>query len=282
MATSQSQGLNTGGLMNFLIASDLAAGQAKVARAKKAAQRAENKARQSEATLLRWNQSLSNQRIMENAGENYNTLTENLGRTMDAHVASNVQARLAASEELGAATAAFAFAGVGGSSVDNYNQTMKTSFALSKEQSDRSYNSQTYLLNKDRGSQISDAVASMDRSVIVADQDFSYVGSTSGGSFLGNLATLAVAAGASAAGAPDVGNAILSARTSSLQAGYGDTAGANKSFSNTLSSIQGAVNTARDQFRFRNQSSTSSSVGIGSPLTVGRSNVGSYFSTTLR
>jgi len=255
-------GLSRGGIFNFLLASDMAASQAKTNRALYKKRYAENVSSAKQANLARWSQSLQNSKIMERAGENFNVISENLTRAADTHAMGGVQASLALSEEIGAATAAASAAGLGGSSVEAYNNTVRAQHAMQKELSDRSYNSQSYLMGKQRSSQISDGVDGMSRDVIMANFDFTNYGPAKGPSFLGNLATLAVAVGASAAGAPDIGNAILSARTSGMQASYGDGAGAQKSFGKAVEQFGQGVGQVQDKFRFSSGPAKAQSLGI--------------------
>lgn len=249
-------GLSSGGIFNFLMATDMAAGAAKVAKARKKAQNQKNLQSASEANLARWSQSLSNQKLMERAGVNYGRISENIARAQDAKTLSNVGRQLAQAEALGAATAAFAAAGVGGSSTESYNRTIQTSQAIQNEAQDRNYRSSIYLANEQRGTIISDAVDSQSRDVISANFDYTNYGPTKGPSLLGNVATLAVAAAASAAGAPEIGNMILNARTAGLKQGYGDGNGASKSFSAALDDLKEGVHQVKDTFRFSNNADT--------------------------
>lgn len=249
-----------GGIFSFLMATDTAAASAKVNRAKVAARDARNERSAAESELQRFNQSLGNKKILEAAGRRYEALSENLNRRLDAAAYGGAMASLALSEELGAATAAAAAAGVGGSSVENYNRTVETAYGLQSELRSRAVKSETYIAREQMGSTITDAVDSFDRNVYNADRDFTYYGPTKGPSLLGNLATLAVAAGATAAGAPQIGEAVLRAKTANMQANYGDAAGASKSFGQALNAFKGGVGEVRDQFRFRDNTGGSSNL----------------------
>lgn len=238
-----------GGIFNFLVATDTAAEQAKVNKAKTEARDAKNERSAAEADLARFNRNLQNKNILDTAGKNYATLGENLGRRLDAATTRGAMASLAFSEELGAYSASAAAAGVGGSSVENYNRTMATMYSLQKEQMDRATDSERYIVGQRMGAVITDAYASLNRDVINPDRDFTDYGPTKGPSVLGNLATLAVAAGVSAAGAPQLGEAILRGKTAQMQARSGNAAGANKSFGQFLGSFQKGVGEISDMFR---------------------------------
>lgn len=250
MADSTPGGLSVGGIFNFLVATDTAAGQAKLNKSLYKKQRAENQKSAKESDIARWSQSLTNSKLFDRSGKSYATVTENLGRAQDTQTLSKFQRELILSERLGAATAAYASMGVGGSSVESYNRTTETAAAIESEQQDRNFKSSNYLAEQQRGSIMTDAVDGMSRDIIGANLDMTNYGPTKGPSLLGNVATLAIAAAASAAGAPDVGNAILNARTSGLQRGYGDSTGAAKSFGNALDNMKEGVRQVRNIFQF--------------------------------
>jgi len=277
-------GLKAGGIFNFLLATDTAAGQAKLNRDLKRKQRAENEASASAAGLARWSQSLSNQKLMDQAGKDYGTISENLARQQDSETLTTVQRTLMQSEKLGAATAALSAAGLGGSSAETYKRTMETSYALQSEAQDRSFKSSNYLMIQQRGDIISDAVDRQGRDVISANFDFTNYGATKAPSLVGNLAALGIAAAASAAGAPDVGNAILSARTAGLRNRSGDGQGAQKAFGNALDELKSGVGQLRDTFRFHGGSNLSpvDTTGWGDNLKIDLSPQVGMSSTIMR
>lgn len=240
-----------GGLFSFLVATDRASGQAKANKAKTEARDARNAFEGEKSNLARFQQSLGNKKLLDEAGRTYNTVSENIGRRMDQQVYEGVMGKIALSEELGAASAAAAAAGMGGSSVEQYNQTIQTSYAFQKELQDRANDSENYYSFQTRGQVMSSGIDALNRDVIIANQDRTYYGPTKGPSLLGNLATLAVSAAASVAGAPQLGEAILKARTSKMQADYGDASGASKSFGGALDSFKLGVGEVRSIFRSR-------------------------------
>lgn len=245
-----------GGVFNFLLATDQAANAAKLNKAKDEARLAKNERAGAESELQRFNQSLTNKKIMEQAGRNLGALSENLFRRMDAAAYGGIMAELQLSENLGATAAAAASAGIGGSSVESYNATMRTAYGLQKELRDRSTASDVYLSSEQIGRVIPDAVDSFDRNVYRANLDFTYYGPTKGPSVLGSLAKLAVAGAATAAGAPGIGTAILNASTSGMQASYGDAQGAQASMVAALGGFKDGVGQMRDKIRISNGGST--------------------------
>lgn len=257
------KGLSGNSVFKFAMAGDQAKDQARVNAARTRQRDARNERNAANSTLARFTQSLSNQKLMNQAGKNQNIIAENLGRSLDAMAYGDTMTNLALSEQIGSLTAAAAAAGMGGTSVDNYNRTMKTAHALRGELTDRSNRSQVRSLSEARGDVLTSAVDSMGRDSFIADMDFSYLGPTKGPSVLGNLATLAVAVGVSAAGAPQLGDAILKARTAGMQNAYGDPKGAAQSFDGALESFKGGVGEARDKFRFNSSNSPSALVQTG-------------------
>jgi len=254
MAEGGKGGLSPGGIFNFLVATDTAAGNAKLARSRKKMQLQQNKQSAAEAGLARWSQSLGNQKLMNRAGENLATLTENIGRVQDAQTLNKVQRDLATAEQLGAATAAFAAAGMGGSSVEAFKRTLVTTRAIESELQSRSNKSGNYLAQQQRSQVIPDAVDSLNRDIITARIDFTDYGPSKGPSLLGNLAALGMAAGAAAAGAPDIGNAILKSRTAGLQNRQGQGQQAAATFNSALSDFGDGVKQLKDTFRFSGSS----------------------------
>lgn len=238
-----------GGIFNYALASDTAAMQAKVNKARVAARDAKNERSVAENDLARFNQTLNNKKIMDRAGKNYATLSGNLARRLDAAAYGDTMTRLALSEEMGAVAASAAAAGVGGSSVENYNRTIQTSYALQKELSDRQLGVETFALNEARGDVMTEAVDSLDRTIYSPNLDRTYYGPTKGPSIGSHLVTLGLAAAATAAGAPQIGEAIIRQRTANMQADYGDAAGAAKSFDGALNAFKGGVGEIRDSMR---------------------------------
>lgn len=258
----------SGSLFNFLIATDSAASQAKTNKALVKKRDAKNERSASESELQRFNQSLTNKKIMDRAGKNYGVLSENLNRRLDAFTLNDTMGRLAVSEELGAVAAAAAAAGVGGSSVERYNQTVRTAEGLQRERAARGLATDKYNTMEAMGSVITDAVDSFDRNIYRANIDYTYYGPTKGPSVLGNLVTLGAAAAATALGAPQVGEAILDMKTANMQGSYGDAAGAAKSLDRGLGNLKAGIGQVRDSFRFKPSS------GGGSDISF--SNQGSY------
>lgn len=96
-------------------------------------QKSGNELRGAKAALMQFNQSLANQRSMESAGEQHATIVENLARNLDAAARGTISSRISAADEAGAYTAFALASGVGGGTVDSYNETMRLAQASNDE-----------------------------------------------------------------------------------------------------------------------------------------------------
>lgn len=106
--------------------------------------KANNEVARQGASLSNHMRSVSNQRLVEAAGEQYNALGENLGRTLDQAATGSLQRRIQAAEEAGALTSAAATAGVGGSMVSMLNGTMRLRNAIMEQEIDKQQGYATY------------------------------------------------------------------------------------------------------------------------------------------
>lgn len=133
----------TAAMMGLSILSGM--GQSKAARAQARAQatvtRAETAANEvireasnvregARASLGEFIRSMNNQRIMEAAGAQYNQLGETVVRTLDQAVKGGLSRQVAAMEEVGAMAAQAAWAGVGGTTVDLIDGTLRLRNAM--------------------------------------------------------------------------------------------------------------------------------------------------------
>lgn len=211
--------------------------------ANRIAQKGANERRAAESDLQRFNQNLANKKILEAAGKNYNTATENIGRNLDAATYGDFMTSMAASEELGAASAMAAAAGIGGSSVEAYNATIERSNAVQQELSDRNLRTDLYNAYDARGRILTDAVGSFDNNIYRADIDVRKWADARKPSTFGTILTLGLAAGATYFGGPQAGQAVLAAGSAIQQANSGDFDGAARSFDTALGAGIGAVQT---------------------------------------
>lgn len=223
----------------ILFANDIHAVKQAQVEANRLTEASGNEKRGAISDLQRAGQAIGNRRILDAAGKNINAITENIGRNLDASASGTFQSRIAAAEELGSNIAQAAAAGVGGSSVESYNDTLRLHQSIQEEQQGRATNTDNISASNSRGDTLVDAVGSMDNSVIRADLDFTqYVDHHKMGLFT-RLATVGVAAAATVYGGPQAGMAVVGAAEAGQQVQNGDYAGASSSI---MSSIQMGMN----------------------------------------
>jgi hypothetical protein len=208
-------------------------------------QKSGNERRAAESELGRFSASLSNRRVMDAAGKNINAITENIGRNLNAGAFGTFMGRVQAAEELGANTAALAAQGVGGSSMEVYNATVRMSNAMQEEQRARAINSDNIAASAQRGDVLVDATGSLDNNVIRADLDFNqYVDHKKMG-LLTRVMAVGAAATATYFGGPQAGSAVLGAFEGHQKARNGDIAGASQSMMGAIQNGIGGFKTYR-------------------------------------
>jgi hypothetical protein len=192
-------------------------------------------------SLARFSQALGNQRRMAAAGDQINAVTENVARNLDASASGKFQTRIQFAEELGASVADAAAAGVGGSSIEQYNRTMALSQAIGEEQGDREVLTQNIAGAAGRGAALKDAVAGMSNDPIFADLDYTEYVDDKKQSMFSKVATLALAAGATYVAGPQAGKAVMKAANATQQANRGDFEGASRSSMEAIGSAYEGV-----------------------------------------
>lgn len=201
-------------------------------------QKARNELKAASAAQNTWVQSFSNQRRMKAAGSRINEITENIGRNLDAATYGRVGERLAASEELGANIASAAAAGVGGSVVDTFNNTIRLSAAMAEEQGDRALRTDLLSSSDMRGDFLENAAGSLDNQTFNAGLDYTQFVDHQKQSLLTKVATVAGAAAATYFGGPQAGKAVFDASAAANAADNGDYEGA---AAKAASAFQGAI-----------------------------------------
>lgn len=214
-------------------------------RAKRITTQSGNTKRAAQTDLQLFSQSLGNRKIMDAAGKNINAYGENIAKNMEGATFGAFQERLAAAEELGASTAMASAAGMGGSSIQAYNETLATANSLRREQADRQFNRDIYAAGKARGDILTDATSSFDQNVYRTDLDVSTYMDVKKPSFLGGALTLGLAAAATYFGGPQAGQAVIGFRESQMAADRGDYGQASQSFTGSLMASVGAYKTYR-------------------------------------
>ena len=205
-------------------------------------QKSGNELRGAQTALQQFSASLANSRAMEAAGKQINASTENIARNLDASTSADLSLRIQAAEELGANVAMAAAAGVGGSSVEAYNQTLRLSQAMREEQGDRATRSDLINATMARGDALIEATAGLDNNVYRANLDYTqYVDHKKMGTFE-RLGFLGMAAAATVFGGPQAGAAVVGLAESKQAAMNGD-------FGTASQSLTGAVQQGLNSWR---------------------------------
>lgn len=215
--------------------------QAKI-NASRVLQKARNELKGETAATNAWVQSFSNQRRMRAAGSAANEINENIGRNLDAATYGRLGERIAAAEELGANIASAAAAGVGGSVVDTYNNTISLSAAMAEEQGDRALRTDLLSSTAQRGDTFRNAVESMDNQTFNPGLDYTQFVDHQKMSALQKIGTFAGAAAAAYYGGPQAGKAVFDAGAALHAANNGNF---EQAAMYSASAFQGAVTGAK-------------------------------------
>jgi len=124
--------------------------------------KAGNELGRAQGGLKNWMTSVSNQRMIEAAGSQYNALGENIARHLDQAATGSLQRRIQASEQLGALTAQAAAAGVGGSTSSLINGTLRLRNAILNHEIEKQQGQATYDMLAQRAGILSNAYDSWD------------------------------------------------------------------------------------------------------------------------
>jgi hypothetical protein len=124
--------------------------------------KASNELGRAQGGLKNWMTSVSNQRMIEAAGDQYNALGENIARHLDQAATGSLQRRVQASEQLGALTAQAAAAGVGGSTSALINGTLRLRNAMVNHEIEKQQGQATYDMLAQRAGIMSNAYDSWD------------------------------------------------------------------------------------------------------------------------
>lgn len=207
-----------------------------------------NERRGAETALANFSQSLSNIRNMKAGGEAFNDAQGNMARNMESASVGPLKMRLAAAEELGSVAAMAASAGVGGGSVEMYNETVRMTNAMQEQSFDEAVDTQNYAERTAAANIISSSVLSLDNNVYRANMDYTQYVDHRKPSTFERLATVGMAAAATYFGGPQAGMAVVGAFEAKQAARNGDMNGASQAimgaFQNSLGAIKNAKATA--------------------------------------
>lgn len=145
--------------------------QAKIDNARKT-QASGNLRSAAESSLARFTQSLANSRAMKAAGQQINAQTQNIAHMTDQAITGSAFQRLEAASALGEATAQAAAAGVGGSSIDTYKDTMRLRDAINEEAASQELSANNINMSANKGAILEDAVASQNNNSIQTQLDY--------------------------------------------------------------------------------------------------------------
>lgn len=142
-----------------------------VATAQQTVQASYNDAVASKSALAIWGQSATNSNKLDVAGQAYNVAQESIAQSIDKATAGNAYSRIQAGAEMGAAVAAAAARGVGNSSVELYNGSIKLRMALQSAQDAKTIQQASYNAQQRAGTIMAGTIASLDTSPITAQMD---------------------------------------------------------------------------------------------------------------
>lgn len=222
-------------------------------------QKANNERQGAETTLANFSASLSNSRAMEAAGSAVNDIRSNVARVNAKALDRSVNNRLAVAEELGAVAAMAAAAGVGGSSVETYNETVRLRAAMAEQEIESAMKSQGVAAGTQAGNQIRAAVATRDNNMYRANIDYTqYVDHKKPG-LLERAIGLAGTIAATVFAGPQAGQAVMGLFEARAAAGNAD-------FGSASQAIMGAAQNGIGAARTHNRTRTT---GDGEDYSVG-------------
>lgn len=201
-----------------------------------------NERRGSETALAQFSASLGNKRRLDAAGASINDSAANSVRIQRALTTGRLADRIRAAEELGQAAAIASAAGVGGASVENYNETVRLTTALKEQRLERSIGEQEWASAQQRGNALKAAVAGLDNNTYRANLDYTqYVDHKKPG-FFEQVIGIAGTAAATVFGGPQAGAAVMGIFEARQAARNGDFGNASNallgSFQNGMGALQ--------------------------------------------
>lgn len=182
---------------------------------------------------------------MDAAGKNMANLEGNIARNIDAKANGDIQQQIALAEELGRSATMAGAAGVGGSSVDVFNNTVRLRAAMNQDQNDRAFHADKYAAEQDHGNMLYEAVAGLDNNQYRANLDNRRWADPHKQSTLSKIAEVGLTAAATYFGGPQAGQAVMSMFDAGEQAANGDFAGAASTFDQGVAGGVSAFQTTR-------------------------------------
>lgn len=197
-------------------------------------QKSGNELRGAQTALQQFSSSLANNRAMKAAGSAYNAGNENIAANLDAAATGSFMSRIRAAEELGSSVAFAGAAGVGGSSVETYNRTLRLTEAMREEAQGRATAADLNHASRGQGAIIENVTAGLDNSVYRANLDYTQYVDHHKQPFAEKLLSVGLTAAATVFGGPQAGSAVMGMFEARQAARNGDYGSANQSFMGAL------------------------------------------------
>jgi hypothetical protein len=229
-------------------------------------QKSGNELRGAQTALQQFSATLANRRAMTAAGKQADAHASNIAKNLDATAAGTFGGRVRAAEELGASVAMAAASGVGGSTVDTYNRTLRLHQAMAEESQERASAQDLFGASEARGDTLVNAVGGLDNNVYRANLDFTqYVDHKKMGG-LERMLWLGTAAAATVFGGPQAGTAVIGLAESKNAANNGDFATASTSltgaFKDATSAYKDTRSTGGNYWRSTQQAGAPSNIKL--------------------
>jgi hypothetical protein len=203
-----------------------------------------NARRGSDAALAAFSASLGNMRRMDAAGSAVSDSAANSVRAMRSQTQGRLSMDIQEAEELGMVAAQAGAAGIGGGSVESYNETVRLTNALKVQEMERSFSEVEFANGQQRANTIKAAVAQNDTNNYTANLDYTQYLDWKKPSFFERVSAITSTVAATALGGPEAGAAVMGIFESRQSLRNGDIAGADQALQGSLRSALGAVDTA--------------------------------------
>lgn len=207
--------------------------------AAKMTQESSNKLEVAKQTLSDFSRALANANRMEAAGKEYNEAVNAVAQTLEARSTGRINSSLAAADKLGALAAGAAFQGVGGSSVEMLDATVKLQRNIEQQMQDISTDRLASAGARSAAQVIDNAASQTDLSRTFGNFDYTrYIEPKAMKRRLGKLIGVAAA---TLFGGPQVGEAAADVMVGTWQASNGDFEGMSNSLGRAAKGFSSAA-----------------------------------------
>ena len=202
-------------------------------------QKASNKLEAAKQSLSDFSRSLANVNRMEAAGKEYNEAVNSVVQTLESRSTDRINSSLAAADKLGALAAGAAFQGVGGSSVELLDSTVRLQRNVEQQLQDTSTSRIASAGARSAAQVIDNAASQTDLSRTFGNFNYTrYIEPKAMKRRLGKLIGVAVA---TAFGGPQAGEAVADFAVGKWQADNADFEGMSKSFGSAARNASSAA-----------------------------------------